>query len=101
MCNIFWLLFRTLNKNNENFKSIYDDMLLICNKVWNSYEIKSFKLYVLVNLALVEIHSSPLFFDVMTYLLHHLVNELDFHGLVAIRWITSRNFVLCNQGNND
>jgi hypothetical protein len=57
----------------------------ICNKVWNPFEIDSLRIDVAINLALVEIHFPPSFFDIMTHLLYHLVDELDLCGLVSIK----------------
>jgi hypothetical protein len=59
----------------------------ICNKVWNPFEIESLWLNILVSLALLEMYFPPLFFDIMTHLLYHLLDELDVCGLVATRWI--------------
>ena len=38
-------------------------------------------------MALLEIHFPPSFFDVMTHLVYHLVDELDVCGLVSSRWM--------------
>jgi hypothetical protein len=38
-------------------------------------------------MALLEIHFPPSFFDIMTHLLYHLVDELDMCGLVSTRWM--------------
>jgi hypothetical protein len=59
----------------------------LCNKVWNPLDIESLQLDVLVNLALLEIHFPPSFFDIMVHLLYHLVNELDLCGPIATRWM--------------
>jgi len=59
----------------------------ICNKMWNPLEIKSLQLNVSISLALLEMYFPPLFFDIMTHLLYHLVDELDVCGLVITRWM--------------
>ena len=37
--------------------------------------------------ALLEIHFPPSFFDVMTHLVYHFVDELDMCGTVSSRWM--------------
>jgi hypothetical protein len=59
----------------------------ICNKVWNPHEIESLWLDVSVSLTLLEMYFPPSFFDIMTHLLYHLVDELDVCGPIAIRWM--------------
>jgi hypothetical protein len=39
------------------------------------------------SLALLEIEFLPSFFDIMTHLSYHLVDELDLCGLVTARWM--------------
>jgi len=58
----------------------------IRNKVWNPFEIDSFRDDVVVSLTLVEMHFPPSFFDIMTHLLY-LMDELDLCGPVSIRWM--------------
>jgi hypothetical protein len=58
-----------------------------CNKVWNLSDIESLHIDVAVNLALLEIHFPPSFFDIMTHLLYHLMDELDMCGPIAIKWM--------------
>ncbi len=43
----------------------------ICNKVWYPSGIESLRTSVVVSFALVEMHFSPSFFDIMTHLLYH------------------------------
>jgi hypothetical protein len=59
----------------------------ICNKGWNPLDIESLVLDVVVNLSLLEMHFSPNFFNIMTHLIYHLVDELDFGGPIATRWM--------------
>jgi hypothetical protein len=59
----------------------------ICNKVWNPSEIESLGNDVVVSLALVEMYFPPSFFNIMTHLLYHLVDELNLCGPVATRWM--------------
>jgi len=40
---------------------------------------------VVVSLNLLQMHFPLSFFDIMTHLIYHSVNELDFCGLVATR----------------
>jgi hypothetical protein len=39
------------------------------------------------SMALLEMEFPPSFFDIMTHLPYHLVQELDLYGLVSIRWM--------------
>jgi hypothetical protein len=59
----------------------------ICNKVWNPSNIKSLKPDVAVSLSLLEMHFPLSFFDIRIHSIYHLVDELDFCGLVATRWM--------------
>ena len=59
----------------------------ICNKVWNPSEFQALQADVARSMALLEIHFPPSFFDVMTHLLYHLVDELDLCGPVSSRWM--------------
>jgi len=59
----------------------------ICPKIWNPSEFESLHIEVAITLALVEMHFPPSFFDIMTHLLYHLVDEMDLCGLVASRWM--------------
>jgi hypothetical protein len=61
----------------------------ICNKVCNQSEIESLGNDVVVSFTLVEMHFPPSFFNIMTHLLYHLVDELNLCGLVATRWMLS------------
>jgi len=42
---------------------------------------------VAISLALMEMHFPPSFFDIMTHLPYHLMDELDICGPVASRWM--------------
>jgi hypothetical protein len=57
------------------------------SKVLNPSDIESLHIDVAISLALLEIHFPPSFFDIMTHLLYHLVDELDMHGPVATKWM--------------
>jgi hypothetical protein len=61
----------------------------ICNKVWNPSEIESLRDDVVVSLTLVEMHFRLSFFNIMTHLLYHLVDELDLCGPMATKWMYS------------
>jgi hypothetical protein len=58
-----------------------------CNKVWNLSDIESLHIDVAINLALLEIHFPPSFFDIMTHLLYHLMDVLDMCGPIATKWM--------------
>jgi hypothetical protein len=59
----------------------------ICDSVWNPLEFAALLADVARSMALLEIHFPPLFFDIMTHLLYHLVDELDLCGSVSTRWM--------------
>jgi len=59
----------------------------ICSKVWNSTDIDFLHLDVAIFLNLLEMEFPPSFFDIMTHLILHLVEELDICGPVATRWM--------------
>jgi hypothetical protein len=59
----------------------------ICTKVYNPVEYESLQVDVTENMALLEIEFPPSFFDIMTHLPYHLVQELDLCGPVSTRWM--------------
>jgi hypothetical protein len=59
----------------------------ICSSVWNPSDIGALQADVARSMALLEIHFPPSFFDVMTHLVYHLVDELDVCGPVSSRWM--------------
>lgn len=59
----------------------------ICFKVWDPFEIDSLQNDVAIILVLIEMYFPPSFFDIMTHLLYHLVDELDICGPYSIRWM--------------
>ena len=59
----------------------------ICNKVYNPIEFEGLRVDVARSMALLEIHFPPSFFDIMTHLVYHLVEELDLCGSVSTRWM--------------
>jgi len=59
----------------------------ICSKVWNPTHIDSLHLNVAISLNLLEMEFPPSFFDIMTHLVLHLVEELNFCGPMATRWM--------------
>ena len=59
----------------------------ICNKVYNPYEFEALRVDVARSMALLEMHFPPSFFDIMTHLVYHLVDELDLCGPVSTRWM--------------
>jgi hypothetical protein len=59
----------------------------ICTKVYNPVEFQSLQVDVAKSMALLEMEFPPSFFDIMTHLPYHLVQELDLYGLVSIRWM--------------
>jgi Domain of unknown function (DUF4218) len=59
----------------------------ICAKVWDPSQYSSLMMDVAFTLCILEIHFPPSFFDVMTHLMIHIVEELDLCGPVNIRWM--------------
>jgi hypothetical protein len=59
----------------------------ICTKVYNPSEFQSLQLDVAESMALLEMEFPPSFFDIMTHLSYHIVEELDMCGLVTTRWM--------------
>jgi hypothetical protein len=59
----------------------------IYTKVYNPAEFESLESDVAESLALLEMEFHPSFFDIMTHLPYHLVEELDMCGPVTARWI--------------
>jgi hypothetical protein len=58
----------------------------ICMKVVNPNDILSLKVYVVKTLSMLEMWFPLGFFNIMTHLLIHLVENLDVCGLVGARW---------------
>jgi hypothetical protein len=59
----------------------------ICTKVYNPAEYESLQVDVAESMALLEIEFPPSFFDIMTHLPYHLVQELDLCGPISTRWM--------------
>jgi hypothetical protein len=59
----------------------------ICHSVWNPLEFEALQADVARSMALLKIHFPPSFFDIMTHLLYHLVDEYDICGHVSTRWM--------------
>jgi hypothetical protein len=59
----------------------------ICGKIINPNEMPIFKEDVATTLCMLEMEMPPSFFDVMTHLMLHLVEELDVCGSAHIRWM--------------
>ena len=59
----------------------------ICRKVYDPSEFESLQVDAAESLALVEMEFPPSFFDVMTHLPYHIVEELDMCGPVSTRWM--------------
>lgn len=59
----------------------------ICVKVWDAADFPQLKIDVAQLLCDLEIYFPPAFFDVMTHLLIHVVEELDQYGPVTARWL--------------
>ncbi|KAL3681546.1 hypothetical protein R1sor_024502 [Riccia sorocarpa] len=59
----------------------------LCVKVWNPSDYNSLREEVAITMCLLEMHFPPSFFDIMTHLVVHLVEELDICGPVATRWM--------------
>jgi hypothetical protein len=59
----------------------------ICTKVYNPTDFESLQVDVAESIALLEMEFPPSFFDIMTHLPYHLVQELDLCGPVSTRWM--------------
>jgi hypothetical protein len=59
----------------------------ICTKVYNPADFASLQADVAESMALLEMEFPPSFFDIMTHLPYHLVEELDICGPVTMRWM--------------
>jgi hypothetical protein len=59
----------------------------ICTKVYDPSEFQSLQLDVAESMALLEMEFPPSFFDIMTHLPYHIVEELDMCGPVTTRWM--------------
>ena len=59
----------------------------ICTRVWDPADLPGLRKDVSATLCQLEMHFPPAFFDVMTHLLVHLVDELDICGPVHARWM--------------
>ncbi len=59
----------------------------ICAKVINPNEILMFKEDVAMTICMLEVVMAPSFFAMMTYLMSHLVEELNLCGLVHTCWM--------------
>jgi hypothetical protein len=59
----------------------------ICTKVYNLADFESLEVDVAESMALLEMKFPPSFFDIMTHLPYHLVQELDLCRLVGTRWM--------------
>ena len=59
----------------------------ICNKVWNPVEFQRLRVDVARSMVLLEMHFPPSYFDIMTHLVYHLVDELDLCGPISTRWM--------------
>jgi hypothetical protein len=59
----------------------------ICAKVWDPASYNQLKEDVAFALCILEMHFPPSFFDVMTHLMVHIVEEVDLCGPVHCRWM--------------
>jgi hypothetical protein len=59
----------------------------ICTKVYNPVDFASLEEDVAESMALLEMKFLPSFFDIMTHLPYHLIQELDLCGPVSTRWM--------------
>lgn len=59
----------------------------ICTRVWDPADLPGLRRDVSATLCQLEMHFPPAFFDVMTHLLVHLVDEMDICGPVHVRWM--------------
>ena len=66
---------------------MYKIFCCICTKVYNPADFESLQVDVTKNMALLEMELPPSFFDIMTHVLYHLVQELVLCGLVSTQWM--------------
>ncbi|KAL3675553.1 hypothetical protein R1sor_025501 [Riccia sorocarpa] len=59
----------------------------LCTKTWDPREYDNLHKDMVETMCLLEMYFPPSFFDVMTHLLVHLVEEIDIAGPVATRWM--------------
>lgn len=59
----------------------------VCTKVWDPSTYEDLLKDVAMTLCILEMHLPPSFFDVMTHLLVHVVEELDLCGPLTTRWM--------------
>jgi hypothetical protein len=59
----------------------------LCTKVYNHADFDSLQADVAESMALLEVEFPPSFFDIMTHLPYHLVEELNLCGPVSTRWM--------------
>jgi hypothetical protein len=59
----------------------------LCTKVYNPVDFDSLQADIAESMALLEMEFPPSFFDIMTHLPYHLVEELDLCGPVSTRWM--------------
>ena len=59
----------------------------ICSRVVDKATIKALRLYVVETVCILEVCFPPAFFDIMTHLLIHLVDEMEMCGPVGGRWM--------------
>jgi hypothetical protein len=59
----------------------------ICTKVYKLAKFESLQVNVAESMALLEMEFPPSFFDIMTHLQYHLVQELDLCEPMSIRWM--------------
>jgi hypothetical protein len=59
----------------------------ICSKVYDPSQFQSLLNDVAESMALLKMEFPPSFFDVMTHLPYHIVEELDMCGPVTTRWM--------------
>lgn len=67
----------------------------LCTRTVNPTDMLSLKLYTAETLCLMEATLPPSFFDIMTHLLIHLVEELAYFGPVTNRWCYPIERYLC------
>jgi hypothetical protein len=59
----------------------------ICTKVWDPSNMSSLREGVAITMSLIELQLQEVFFDIMTHLTLHVVEELNICGLVHSRWM--------------
>jgi hypothetical protein len=89
MQQVLPLVLRSLMKSGPRMAvmRMYKVFRRLCTKVYNPADYQPLEVDVVESMALLEMEFPPSFFDIMTHLLYHLVQELDLCGPVSTKWM--------------